>query len=589
MLWAGVKPVKRSLTMYMVWLSFEIPGPRNTLKEEESNMDDSVPVQQQFSNKSLFDTTVYGPGKDDSISDATENAAVTQNSITIKGATISYTAHAGHLVAYDQTSARPYAKIFYVSFTKNDIAASSRPVTFFYNGGPGSSSVFLLLGSFGPRRIKTKMPEFTPPPYTLENNEDSLLDRTDLVFINPVGTGYSSAIAPWKNGHFWSTDEDARSIKQFIKRYLTRYGRWNSPKFLFGESYGTPRTCVLTWLLHEEGVDLNGIVLQSSVLDMSKFNDSVGVLPTFAADALFHHRVRVSPLPTDLDSFMKQVEDFARGKFTEAKRTYPKVDPETIRDLSEILGIPPKVLEDWKLELKSVDTHGNYIYLTSLLKDEDEAVGAYDGRVTANESGIAGSLSSDSGGNDPTLTAVGGVYTSMWNVYLNEELQYTSTSPFLELNDEAFKNWNFSHTDPTGKKSHSDFFSLYTAGDLAASMEINPSLRVFCANGYYDTVTPFLQTKLDLENMPIGKKASLDRLEFHNYESGHMIYLDNLKDPRSKMNSRSKMKNNLGAFYDRIMADHVALTAELAGRTEAQISRSQYHSIYRRSFSRTPY
>ena len=219
-------------------------------------------------------------------------------------------------MTYDQYSARPSAKIFYVSFTANDVAASSRPVTFFYNGGPGSSSVFLLLGSFGPRRIKTSMPFFTPPaPYALEDNADSLLDRTDLVFINPVGTGYSAAIAPWKNRDFWGVDEDAQSIKQFIKRYLTVYGRWNSPKFLFGESYGTPRTCVLTWLLHEDGVDLNGVVLQSSILDYSQPNGSVGILPTFAADALFHKKVTVSPPPTDLPSFMEQVEEFARGPF----------------------------------------------------------------------------------------------------------------------------------------------------------------------------------------------------------------------------------------------------------------------------------
>ena len=164
--------------------------------------------------------------------------------------------------------------------------ASNRPVTFFYNGGPGSSSVYLLLGSFGPRRIKTNMPDFTPPPYQLEDNADSLLDRTDLVFINPVGTGYSAAILPGKNRDFWGVDEDARSIRQFIKRYLTKYGRWNSPKFLFGESYGTPRTCVLTWLLHEDGVDLNGVVLQSSILDYSQQNSPVWHTSNFCGGRL---------------------------------------------------------------------------------------------------------------------------------------------------------------------------------------------------------------------------------------------------------------------------------------------------------------
>ena len=547
-------------------------GPRDTFKEGEQNMDESVPVQP------LPDTTQYGSGPEDSISDTTENAAVTQHSITINGATISYTARAGHLVTYDQLSARPSAKIFYVSFTANYVEPSSRPVTFFYNGGPGSSSVFLLLGSFGPRRIKTNMPRFTPPPYALEDNAESLLDRTDLVFINPVGTGYSAAIFPGKNRDSWGVDQDAQSIRQFIKRYLTVYGRWNSPKFLFGESYGTPRTCVLTWLLHEDGVDLNGIVLQSSILDYSQPNGSVGILPTFAADALFYDEV--PPTLEKLDSFMKQVEEFARGPYADAKAKYPKVDEATLQFLSQILRIPSKILMEWKLDLAGNSTN----YLTSLLKDKGLAVGAYDGRVTANDAGIAGSVDPSSGGNDPTMTAIGGVYTTMWNVYLNEELKYTSTSPFMDLNDQAFKNWDFGHVDPTGAQKGGQT-PLYTAGDLAASMELNPSLEVFCANGYYDAVTPFLQTKLDLETMPLGNPENRERvmanLVFRTYPSGHMIYLDN--------DSRKAMKADLGAFYDKILADPAAVTAELASRIEGRISRPPYYSPYRRRFSRTPY
>jgi carboxypeptidase C (cathepsin A) len=536
-------------------------------------MGDSVHVQPGLSDQPLLDTTEYGSGPDDSISDATENAAVTQHSIRISEATISYTARAGHLVTHDQYSALPSAKIFYVSFTENDVLASSRPVTFFYNGGPGSSSVYLLLGSFGPRRIKTHMPHFTPPaPYELEDNPESLLDRTDLVFINPVGTGYSAAIAPGKNSDFWGVDEDARSIKQFIKRYLTVYGRWNSPKFLFGESYGTPRTCVLTWLLHEDGVDLNGIVLQSSILDYSQPNGSVGILPTFAADALKHKKVTLSPLPTDLTGFMNQVEDFARRQF--AKATYPKVDQDTVRFLSQILGIPPEVLMYWKLDLADNSTN----YLTSLLQDKGLAVGVYDGRVTADDAGIAGTVeqTDQTGANDPTMTAVGGVYTAMWNVYLNEELKYTSASPFLDVNDKAYPAWNFNHVDPTGAQKLSvnptkGQATLYTAGDLAASMELNPYLKVFCANGYYDAVTPFFQTRWDIEHMPLGDPENrhkiLGNLVFHTYESGHMIYLDN--------DSRKEMKKDLGEFYDKIHHH----------RTEYRISRSRYP----RRFGRTPY
>jgi carboxypeptidase C (cathepsin A) len=532
-------------------------------------------MHESVEDQPLLDTTEYGSGPDDSISDTTENAAVTQHSITISGTTISYTAHAGHLVTYDQYSARPSAKIFYVSFTSNDATASSRPVTFFYNGGPGSSSVFLLLGSFGPRRIKTNMPDFTPPaPYALEVNTESLLDRTDLVFINPVGTGYSAAIAPGKNRDFWGVDEDAGSIKQFIKRYLTLYGRWNSPKFLFGESYGTPRTCVLTWLLHEDGVDLNGIVLQSSILDFSQPSGSVGILPTFAADAWYHKKVTVSPPPNDLPSFMKQVKEFARGPFAAAKAIYPNVDRATVQLLSEILGVPPEVLADWKLDPDIVNAIGNWIYLTVLLQDDGVAVGAYDGRVTANDTGIAGSVDPKGGTNDPTMTAVGGVYTTMWNVYLNEELKYTATSPFIDLNDQAFGNWNFNHVDPTGAQRGGQA-TLYTAGDLAASMELNPYLKVFSAGGYYDAVTPFFQTVLDLENMPLGNRKSRDNLVFGTYPSGHMIYLDN--------ESRKAMKKDLNKFYDEIRAHFAAVTTQLTSRTEGRISR------YRRRISRTPY
>ena len=257
------------------------------------------------------------------------------------------------------------------------------------------------------------MPYFTPPaPYAMVENPDSLLGLSDLVFIDPVGTGYSAAIAPGKNKDFWGVDEDARSIKQFVKRYLTVHDRWNSPKFLFGESYGTPRTCVLTWLLHEDGVDLNGVVLQSSILDYSQTRNAVGLLPTLAADAWFHKKVTVSPRPSGLPRFMSAVETFARGPYADALAAFPKIDAGTLDRLSEFIGIPPVVLKYWRLD---VSTGNGTVFLTSLLQDDGLALGAYDGRVTAEDTGIAGSVDPASGGNDPTMTAVGGVYTAMWN------------------------------------------------------------------------------------------------------------------------------------------------------------------------------
>jgi carboxypeptidase C (cathepsin A) len=530
--------------------------------------------QQMPPDEPLLDTIPYGSGKDDSVSDTSERAAVTHHRVTIDGARIAYMARAGHLVTADPYTARPAAKIFYVSFTVDSAEPSTRPVTFFYNGGPGSSAVFLLLGSFGPRRIRTSMPYFTPPaPYAMVDNPDSLLDLSDLVFIDPVGTGYSAAIAPGKNGDFWGVDEDARSIKQFVKRYLTLYGRWNSPKFLFGESYGTPRTSVLTWLLHEDGVDLNGVVLQSSILDYSQTRNAIGLLPTLAADAWFHKKVTVSPRPADLPSFMSSVETFARGPYAAALAAFPKVDAGTLESLSQFIGIPPVVLKYWRLD---VSTGNGTVFLTSLLQDDGLALGAYDGRVTAEDTGIAGSVDPASGGNDPTMAAAGGVYTAMWNVYLNDELRFTSTSPFLDLNDQAFLNWNFGHIDPTGaQKGGAD--SLYTAGDLAAAMALNPYLKVFSANGYYDAVTPFLQTILNFENMPLESPEARANLTVRNYPSGHMIYLDDA--------SRTQMKSDLAKFYEEVTASSPPAAELRVGEQARRLSRTPY----RRRISRVPY
>ncbi len=499
----------------------------------------------------LMDTTSYGAGPDDSITDTTEAAAVTHHVATVGGRTIPYTAHAGHLVTVDPSSAKPSAKFFYVAFTADGMAPAERPVTFFYNGGPGSSAVFVLLGSFAPRRIHTSMPNFTPPaPYSLEDNPDSLIDRTDLVFIDPVGTGYSAAIAPGKNRDFWGVDEDANSIKQFIKRYLTAYDRWNSPKFLFGESYGTPRSCVLAWLLHEDGVDLNGITLQSSILDYSQTGNAIGLLPTLAADAWFHQKV--TPQPPDLPAFMEEMRAFAAGPYGPAMAAFPKIDQGVLDTLSADIGIAPAVLISWGLDVAASNAIG-LLFLTTLLADQGLALGSYDGRVTAVDTGIAGVVSPNSGGNDPTMTAVGGVYTAMWNVFLNDELKYTATAPFTDLNDQTFQFWNFAHVDPTGAQKGKDVngnIVLYTAGDLAAVMALNPYLKVFSANGYYDSVTPFFQTEMTLAAMPLADAAARANLTIRNYPSGHMVYLDGP--------SRTAMKADLAAFYASTTAGFVA-------------------------------
>ena len=503
----------------------------------------------------FFDPVAYGNGPNDSVTDTTENAAITKHSIVIGGRKIAYTATAGHLVTVDPSSSVPNAKMFYVAFTEDNQKEETRPVTFFYNGGPGSSSVFVLLGSFAPRRIKTAMPSFTPPaPYTLEDNPDSLLDKSDLVFINPIGTGYSAAIAPSTNRNFWGVDQDATSIKQFIKRFLTKNNRWNSPKYLYGESYGTARSCVLAYMLHEDGVDLNGITLQSSILDYTQSGNPVGALPTAAADAWYHKKLGVAPTPTDLGAFAEEVAQFSRTDYLAALRKVPATDTATVEKLSEYTGIYKATLLAWSLDIAAYDSRGNSLFLTTLLKSKGLALGEYDGRVTAIETGIAGKINPNSGSNDPTMTAVTGVYTSMWNVYLNEQLLYTSNSAFTDLNDQAFQYWDFSHIDPTGAQKGLDAKGnviLYTAGDLAAVMALNVDLKVLSANGFFDFVTPFYQTVIDLQKMPLVSPQVRQNLSARFYPSGHMVYLDG--------GSRTALKADLAKMYDATVSNSGAV------------------------------
>ncbi|WP_087736161.1 S10 family peptidase [Paraburkholderia piptadeniae] len=515
----------------------------------------------------FFDPVAYGNGPDDSVSDTSEGAAITKHTVTIGGKKFNYTATAGHLVTVDPSSSQPSAKMFYVAFTQDDQKEETRPLTFFYNGGPGSSSVFVLLGSFAPRRIKTSMPGFTPPaPYQMEDNPDSLLDKSDLVFINPVGTGYSAAVAPRKNRDFWGVDQDADSIKQFIKRFLTKNNRWNSPKFLFGESYGTARSCVLAYKLHEDGVDLNGVTLQSSILDYTQAGNPVGALPTAAADAWYHKKLGVAPRPTNLGQFVEEVAQFARTDYLNALRKFPTTDNAVVEKLSEYTGIDKTTLLAWSLDIAGYDSRGNSLFLTTLLKSRGLALGAYDGRVTAIDTGIAGKIDPNSGGNDPTMTAVTGVYTTMWNVYLNEQLKFTSNSAFTDLNDQAFKYWDFSHIDPTGEQKGVDSkgnIILYTAGDLAAVMALNVDLKVLSANGFCDFVTPFYQTVIDLQQMPLLSQQVRDNLSARFYPSGHMVYLDG--------GSRTALKADLATMYESTVSNTEALgrVRALQARTAA--------------------
>jgi hypothetical protein len=272
-------------------------------------------------------------------------------------------------------------------------------------------------------------------------------------------------------------------------------------------------------------------------------------MPTFAADAWFHKKI-TADTPPDLPTFMDAVTTFAQGPYAKALNDFPNADQPTVITLSNDLGIPVATLNAWGLNVETSDRLGHALFLVTLLQDQGLALGAYDGRVTGVDTGIAGIVSPDGGANDPTLVAVSGVYTAMWNNYLNTELKYTSTSNFIDLNDQAFQFWDFSHTDPAGNVQKPDNFgnpTLYTAGDLAATMAANPFLLVLSANGYFDSVTPFFQTKLTLDGMPLQDPKIRANLTIRNYPSGHMIYLDGT--------SRTAMKADLAVMYDAVFAN----------------------------------
>ncbi|HEX7388468.1 MAG TPA: peptidase S1, partial [Acidiphilium sp.] len=332
-----------------------------------------------------------------------------------------------------------------------------------------------------------------------------------------------------------------------------------SPKFLYGESYGTARTAVLSYLLHEAGVDLNGLTIQSSILDYAQAGNPVGLLPTWATDAWYHAKVTVQPPPANLPAYADDMTRFAASGYAAALKAFPKAAPAVVRKLSAAIGIGETTLTSWSLDVAAANDVGTYQFLLTLLKDKGLALGSYDGRATGIDTGIAARIDPMSGGNDPTMTAVNGVYTAMWNTYLNDDLKFTSTSSFTDLNNQAFLNWDFHHTDPTGAQKGIDAKGnviLYTAGDLAATMSLNVDLKVLSANGYYDSVTPFFQTVTDLRNMPVDDPAIRKNLTIRYYPSGHMVYLDG--------GSRTALKADLVRLYDSAVADREAMARILS-------------------------
>jgi carboxypeptidase C (cathepsin A) len=420
------------------------------------------------------------------------------------------------------------ARIFYVAYFKKNAAAEQRPVMFLYNGGPGSATMWLHMGSFGPRRVVTPDTEHqTAAPYAIVNNDYSLLDSTDLVFIDAPGTGFSRILGAEKEKAFWGVDQDAHAFERFIRRFLTKYDRWNSPKYLFGESYGTPRSAVLSALL--QNVDLNGIVLLSQILsfdnsvDGPKFNPGVDqayalALPTYAASAYYHKKLPSQP--TALEPFLAEVEQFALGDYMVALlqgSQLPVARKQAVAEkLHEYTGLPVALLVKANLRVDGG------MFEKNLQLDEETTTGRLDTRYKGPDLDPF----AEEAEYDPQSNAISSAYTAAINMYLRKDLKYGDQQTYKPgAYGDADFTWDLRHQAPGGPPANQQEGGTNVMPDLAFTMKSNPRMKVMLAGGYYDLATPFFEGMYEMHHLQIPEKLQAN-ISYHYYQSGHMVYVN---------------------------------------------------------------
>lgn len=414
----------------------------------------------------------------------------------------------------------PTASIFYVAYFKKDANPETRPITFLYNGGPGSSTVWLHMGAFGPKRVSTPGDQHLPAaPYKLEDNPYSLLDVSDLVFIDAPGTGFSRLYGKDPQKAFWGVDEDSQAFGRFVTRFLSKYNRWNSPKYLFGESYGTTRSAVLSNILeNEKDVDLNGVMLLSQIFNFSSdidgARDNPGIdlpfetgLPTYAATAWYHHKLPNQP--AELQPFLKQVEAFAMGDYTHALQQGTDLSEADKRAIAEKLHEYTGLSVDYLMKANLRVSGGNFE--KNLQVDEDLTTGRLDTRF----SGPTIDPLSEAADYDPQSSAISSAYVSLFNNYVRRDLKFGSGLTYKpEIEPHG---WDWKH--------HGNPMGLNVSADLATAMKTNPRLKVMVNGGYYDLATPFYTAFYEDKHLPISSKLA-QNIQYDWYESGHMVYVN---------------------------------------------------------------
>ncbi|HWG22147.1 MAG TPA: hypothetical protein VG225_16575 [Terracidiphilus sp.] len=453
-----------------------------------------------------------------------ERSSVTHHELTLGGKALKYTATAGTLLIRDEDD-KPYGSIFYVAYTLDGAQANSRPVSFLYNGGPGSATLWLHMGSFSPVRIQTDSPKATAgPPFQLLPNQESLLDRTDLVFIDAPLTGYSRAVGKGQPKDFAGVDQDLRAFDRFILRYISVNQRWNSPKFLIGESYGTTRSAALADMLGNDGVQLNGVVLISSILNygirVGGYDTMyIGNLPSYAAAAWYYNKAQNKP--ADVATWVQQAREFAGGAYAHAMfegDELPAAELDTVaKEVSRFTGLSVDYVKETNLRISPTR------FRKEVLRDERMTLGRYDMRFEGEDIDAAG----ENPGYDASDTGITGAFVSAIHNYLETELKYDSTDAYRPSAG-SIGQWDWKHR-PTSGGAPGGFMreeaEPYVAADLASAMRKNPHLKVFSANGYFDLATPFFLTEFDLKHMQLPPELR-GNVQFGYYPSGHMIYLN---------------------------------------------------------------
>ena len=475
-----------------------------------------------------------------------DESSVTYHSATINGELVHYQATAGTITLAKLSGEHdPTAQMFYISYRKIDAPIeageipsfpdpSDRPVTFSFNGGPGSSSVWLHLGVFGPQRVNP-IDEFGnpgPPPYALVENEYSLLDQSDFVFIDPIATGYSRAASDKSPKDFHGVTQDIRSVAEFIRIYLGKENRWGSPKYIAGESYGTTRAAGLVDELQgTHGISLNGVILISAIMNFQTARFDVGndlpyplYLPSFAATARFHNTLSSKYQKMDIEKFLREVEEFAMNEYTLALAQGDQLSDNERNKIAKKLAAYTGVSEDYALQTQLRINMPRFP--KELLRSEGKTVGRLDSRFTSWDRDDAG----DSYEFDPSYVAIQSIYTEGMNAYLREDLGYSSDMRYEILTNV----WPWSY------RGVADNQYLNVAERLRSVMHKLPHMKVFVANGYYDLATPYFATQYTIDHMFLRPQVR-DNIKMYYYEAGHMMY--------AHRGMLAKLKADLDTYY----------------------------------------